>query len=142
MDAINAVKNGESVKEAERIYGIPKSTLADTLNKKYKIPGKPGRRQTIPQEVENKIANAVKEVLRQGIGITRRQLLIRVGELSRKIKFAFKSGKPGKDCFATIPQQKEADIAEAAITYLFVPPVVPHAKQGSSTTGRKTATFH
>ena len=99
MKAINAVKNGESVREAERNYGVPKSTIADSLKKKYKLPGRPGRRQIIPLEVENKIANAVKEAAKQGIGITRRQLLSRVGELSRKMKFAFNNGKPGKDWF-------------------------------------------
>ena len=36
MKAINAVKNGESVREAERNYAVPKSTIADSMKKKYK----------------------------------------------------------------------------------------------------------
>ena len=99
MKAISAVKNGESVREAQRNYGVPKSTIADSLKKKFKFPGRPGRCQIIPLEVENKMANAVKEASKQGIGITRRQLLSRVGELSRKMKFAVNNGKPGKDWF-------------------------------------------
>lgn len=35
MNAINAVKSKESFREAGMIYGIPKSTLADKLNKTF-----------------------------------------------------------------------------------------------------------
>lgn len=73
------------------------------MKKKYKNPGKPGRRTAIPPEIEEKIANALKEASRQGMGISRRQLLRRVGTLCKKIKLEarqFNRQIPGKDWFA------------------------------------------
>ena len=50
-------------------------------------------------EIENRIAKAVAEAARQGIGISRGQLLRRVGALCKQMKIPLKNGKAGKDWF-------------------------------------------
>lgn len=85
QEAVSAVLKGTySIRKAADIINVNKSTLQDTMKKKFKNPGKPGRRTTIPPEIEEKIANALKEASRQGMGISRRQLLRRVGTLCKK----------------------------------------------------------
>ena len=49
---------------------------------------------------------------------------------------------PHEGGIATIPQEREADLAETAINNLFIPPTLPQSSHGSSITGRKTVTFH
>ena len=34
-EAIAAIKNGMQIKEASKIFGVPRSTLSDKLHKKY-----------------------------------------------------------------------------------------------------------
>ncbi|KAK3108839.1 hypothetical protein FSP39_017026 [Pinctada imbricata] len=88
-----------SLRKASLKFGIPKSTLHDTISKKYPSPGKPGRRPTIPIEIENRVARAVIEAARQGIGISKRQFLRRVGSLCKQIGIKFKKGNPGKEWY-------------------------------------------
>nr|XP_011443131.2 jerky protein homolog [Crassostrea gigas] len=101
--AVDAVQKGEySVRKAAEKYGVNKSTLHDTCKKKYKNPGKPGRAPLVPIEIENKIATALTEAARQGMGVSRRQLLRRVGALCKKMKVLLPSTAgnfPGKDWF-------------------------------------------
>lgn len=104
QEAVSAVLKGTySIRKAADIINVNKSTLQDTMKKKFKNPGKPGRRTPIPPEIEEKIANALKEASRQGMGISRRQLLRRVGTLCKKMKLEagqFNQKIPGKDWFA------------------------------------------
>ena len=90
QEALLAVKSqGLSIRETSTRYNIPKSTIGDTLSKKFKSPGKPGRSTLIPTEIEDRVAKAVKEAARQGIGILKQQLLRRVGFLCKKLKNQF-----------------------------------------------------
>lgn len=85
QEAVSAVLKGTySIRKAADIINVNKSTLHDTMKKKVKNPRKPGRRTTIPPEIEEKIANALKEASKHGMGISRRQLLRRVGTLCKK----------------------------------------------------------
>jgi transposase-like protein len=96
--AIEAVKSGKlSIRQAADEFEVNKSTLHDTIKKKFKNPGKPGRKPIIDAEFENKIAQTLVEAARQGMGVSRRQLLRRVGVLCRKMKLHMKN--PGKDWF-------------------------------------------
>ena len=45
---------------------------------------------------------------------------------------------PDAGGIATIPQEREADLAEAAINDLFIPPALLQSSHWSSNTGRKT----
>lgn len=96
--AMEAVNSGRlSIRRAADEFLVNRSTLHDTIRKKYQNPGKPGRKQIIPNEVENKISNALIEAARQGVGVSRRQLLRRIGTLSKKLKLQIQT--PGKDWF-------------------------------------------
>ncbi|XP_062595646.1 uncharacterized protein LOC134257003 [Saccostrea cucullata] len=103
QNAVSSVMKGTySIRKAAEMFNVNKSTFHDTIKKKYKNPGQPGRKTAIPPEVEQKIANALKEASKQGMGISRRQLLRRVGSLCKKMKIEvdqFKQQTPGKDWF-------------------------------------------
>ena len=49
---------------------------------------------------------------------------------------------PDAGGIATIPQERKADLAEAAINDPFIPPALPQSSHGYSNTGRETVTFH
>ena len=67
------------------------------LGKKFLHLGKPGRKQVVSPDIDNKISTVLIEAARQGVGVSRRQLLRRAGTLKNKIKQCTKT--PGKDWF-------------------------------------------
>lgn len=101
MNAVDAVKSGHlSIRKAAIEFDVPKTTLHDTLKEKYQDAGMPGLKPTLPINIENRIANALKEASRQGMGVSRLQVMRRVGDLTKKMKLsvaAFKGKYPGKD---------------------------------------------
>ena len=101
MNAVDAVKSGHlSIRKAAIEFDVPKTTLHDTLKEKYQDAGMPGRKPALPVNIENRIANALKEASRQGMGVSRLQVMRRVGDLTKKMKLsvaAFKGKYPGKD---------------------------------------------
>jgi hypothetical protein len=48
----------------------------------------PGRKPALPVNIENRIANALKEASRQGMGVSRLQVMRRVGDLTKKMKLS------------------------------------------------------
>ena len=98
-NAAESIKNGSmSLRKAAEHYGVPRSTISDRVNHRFPNPGKLGRPPAIPFEVEVKIVNAVKAASQQGIGVTRQQLLSRVGALCRSMGTSpFKKAIPSKD---------------------------------------------
>jgi len=98
-DALEAVRNRRlSVWRAAEEFGVPKSTLHDRISGKYGEETRPGRKPALPDYIENKIVEAVKEASRQGVGVSRRQLLVRTGELCRQFKVTpFKKATPTND---------------------------------------------
>ena len=72
MNAVDAVKSGHlSIRKAAIEFDVPKTTLHDTLKEKYQDAGMPGRKPALPVNIENRIANALKEASRQGMGVSR-----------------------------------------------------------------------
>jgi hypothetical protein len=60
------------------------------------------RKPALPVNIKNRIANALKEASRHGMGVSRLQVMRRVGDLTKKMKLsvaAFKGKSPGKDWF-------------------------------------------
>lgn len=96
--AVRSVKDGAmSIRKAAKTFCVPKSTLHDRVTEKSAMDAHPGRKPAIPEVIENKIVESVKEASRQGIGISRKQLLVRTGELCRKFKVTpFKKLTPSK----------------------------------------------
>jgi hypothetical protein len=56
---------------------------------KYQDAGMPGRKPALPVNIENRIANALKEASRQGMGVSRLQVMRRVGDLPRLIAIPY-----------------------------------------------------
>ena len=98
-EAVNQVSNGVlSVRQASSQFGIPKSTIQDEVSGVSPIDKKPGRPTAIPLEIESKIVAAVKEASKRGLGISRKQLLVRTGVLCQRMGIAaFKNKTPSKD---------------------------------------------
>ncbi|XP_071133040.1 jerky protein homolog [Mytilus edulis] len=98
-NAVDAVKSGMSIRKAAIRYGVPKSSLNDRTTGKKPIALEFGRKPTIPIEIEDRMVEVVLTLSEKGFGITKRQMLARVGTLVRQmdLKTPFKNGIPGKD---------------------------------------------
>lgn len=96
--AVDVVKAKQmSIRKAAEFYNVPKSTLHDRVTGKIEIEARPGRRTAFHDEIEEKIVTTVKEAAKQGIGICRRQLLARTGDLCRRFRVTpFKNVTPSK----------------------------------------------
>ncbi|XP_069131674.1 tigger transposable element-derived protein 1-like [Argopecten irradians] len=95
--AVNAVREGLSVRKAAMKYGIAKSTLSDKVTNKSEIGAKIGRKPALPEDVEKKIVSNIKKSADRGFGVSRQQLLTRTGILCRRMNASvFKNGAPTK----------------------------------------------
>ncbi|KAK3108154.1 hypothetical protein FSP39_002119 [Pinctada imbricata] len=106
-EAVKAVKEGRfSIRGASKEFSVPKSTLQDKISGRTEVGVPLGRRPALPVEMENKIVQTVKTAARQGMGITRRQLLQRTGVLCKRTKLnAFKNGAPTKDWWQSLKKR-------------------------------------
>ncbi|XP_060577256.1 uncharacterized protein LOC132734512 [Ruditapes philippinarum] len=97
-DAVNAVKEGMSIRQAAKHFNVPKSTIGDRISGKHELHVPNGRPPHIPKAIEDKIVDAVKMAARRGIGLTRQQVLNRTLVLTKRMKIGggfpnFKAGK-------------------------------------------------
>lgn len=94
--AIEAIENGTmSYRKAEKTFNVPRSTLENHVSGKCDINVRMGRKPALPEEVEDKIVDTRKVASKQGIGITRSQLLRRTGELCKRLRLtSFKNVQP------------------------------------------------
>jgi hypothetical protein len=66
-----------------------------------------GRKPALPKEVENKIVSTLKEAAKQGIRISRQQLLRRTGALCKRLRVSpFKKICPSKDWWSGVKKKK------------------------------------
>ena len=101
--ALNAVRSGSmSANMAAKTYGVPRSTIGDRLRGKVEDDAHPGNDPVIPLETENEIVSIVLSSATRGFGITKQELIHRVGVFcsTRNLKTPFTDGKPGKDWWA------------------------------------------
>lgn len=111
--AVDAVKSGKmSVRKAAKMFKVPKSAINDHVSRTIGEGRRPGKQPVFPLEVENEIAEKVKEAGKMGFGITRAQLAFKVGRLATimRVKSPFKNGFPGKDWMAGF-QNRHPDIS-------------------------------
>ena len=80
-DAVDAVKNGLSVRQASKRYNVPRSTLSDRVLGKVEANAKPGRKTTLPEKMEKAIAAQCMKAAESGFGLTPKQVRIRTGRL-------------------------------------------------------------
>lgn len=102
-NALNAIRADRiTVKRASILYNIPRTTLRDHLKGRRGIKSKSfGRSTDISFQEEKKIADGIKAMEKWGFGLSRAEVLEKVGEYVRlnKQKTRFKDGKPGEDWF-------------------------------------------
>jgi hypothetical protein len=84
---------------ASKKFGIPRSTLGDRLTGKVLDDATLGRKPILPPSIEKEIVDVVCLSAERGFGITKAQLLNRVGSLTKAMKLPtpFKDGLPGND---------------------------------------------
>lgn len=96
--------NNMSLRKASMQYGVSVMTIHDHIAGKVEDGARPGRSTVLSHEIERKIVDKIKNVAKQGFGITRRLLKVKIARLirSNKIVTPFKNGIPGKDWLSGI----------------------------------------
>lgn len=99
--AVLAVENGLSVRNAAKQFSMPKSTIGDRVAGKHALKTSHGRPPALPTEVESKIASSIKMAAKLGVGLSRRQILIRSNEVYKRMKkgTGYTNFHAGKDRF-------------------------------------------
>ena len=99
--AVQAVQQGASIRNAAASFGVPRSTIGDRISGKHDIHVEHGRPPHISPEIENKIqfVDSVKMAARRGIGLTRKQVLLRTSVLCSRLEISsrYSNFKAGKD---------------------------------------------
>ncbi|XP_050509916.1 uncharacterized protein LOC126886858 [Diabrotica virgifera virgifera] len=87
-----------SIRQASKIYNVPKSTLLDTMKEKYKTPGNIGGPTVLSSSEEDLIIKWIIEMGNVGFPVTRSQLVDSVSKLIQNLKrkTPFKNYIPGK----------------------------------------------
>ncbi|KAL5015325.1 hypothetical protein ScPMuIL_009595 [Solemya velum] len=96
--AVDCVRKGTlSVRAAAKKFGIAKSTLGDRVSGKTELTARSGCNPVLPMELETEVIESVTSSAEKGFGISRKQLLSRIGILCRKTKIkGFKNETPSK----------------------------------------------
>lgn len=106
--AVDAVKSGKmSVRKAAKMFKVPKSTINDHVSGTIGEGRRPGRQPVFPLEVENEIAEKLKEAGKMGFGITRAQLAFKVGRLATimRVKTPFLNRSSWKRLDGWVPKK-------------------------------------
>ncbi|XP_033739537.1 uncharacterized protein LOC117326861 [Pecten maximus] len=82
--------------KASKAFGIPKTTILDHKNGKYKMGSVPGRKPVIPKNLEDSMVAKAIEASNKGFGVSKKQLLLKTARLCRtsKLPTPFKNGVP------------------------------------------------
>lgn len=94
--AVDDVKaNTYSIRKAAEIFGVPKSTIADC---KVAVDATPGRKPVLPKEVEDRIVRVSTLAAQKGMGVSRRQLMLKTGRICQTLNLdtPFNNSVPGK----------------------------------------------
>lgn len=99
VDALHACRTGRiSANAAAKAFGIPRATIGDYLRDHSDERSRSGRAPVVPLHIENEVTKHVLQAAEQGFGVTRQQLLYKVGRMCKDIglKTPFSGGIPGK----------------------------------------------
>lgn len=98
--AMAAIKSGlMSQRQASKDFQIPQSTLSDYVRGRSNQDSKPGAKPILPPEIENMIAEKCVQASERGFGVSKQQLLSRVGHIAKAQnlpKIKSKTGMPGQ----------------------------------------------
>ena len=72
---IEAVRTGISIHEAASKYGVPRSTLGDSVNGQIYLTARPGRDPVFPKEVEDSMVVKAMSRADQGFGLSKRTMI-------------------------------------------------------------------
>lgn len=90
--ALQAVRNNEmSQRKASQAFGVPQARISDHIRGK-------GRAPVVPRKVEAVITEKVTKAAEMGMGMSKLQVMQKVGKVVRqlKLKTPFKKNVPGK----------------------------------------------
>ena len=97
-NAAHAVQQGMSIRKASAYFGVPRSTIGDRRSGKHEVNVEHGRPPHIPRDIEHKLVDSVKMAARRGIGLTRKQVLLRTSVLCQRLNITrYANFKAGKD---------------------------------------------
>ena len=98
LAAVEAVRNGMSIRKAAETHGVPRSSLGDRVSGKVAPETRPGKAPVIPLELENQMVDKSLKLADQGFGLSKRKLTARAGQLCKTlgIRNRFKNGTPGR----------------------------------------------
>ena len=96
--AVEAVREGASIREASSKFGVPRSTLGDRMTGRIAVEARPGHSPIIPIEIENRMVEKAVSCANQGFGVSKKTLTARAGSLCRSLGLnnKFTRGIPGK----------------------------------------------
>ncbi|XP_051162064.1 uncharacterized protein LOC127282037 [Leptopilina boulardi] len=97
--ALAAIKNGMSIRNASKIYQIPRTTLLYKYTGKSPISAKKGPALVLTEKEENELVSWFTMISDKGFTLTKQQLLDSVQLLVNKIekrKTPFSDGRPGR----------------------------------------------
>ena len=98
--AISQVRQGKmSQRQASKVYGIPRMTLADKVTGRVPENGRSGPPLALGKEDEDMMANHVKNMAKAGFPYTKQSLLLEVKRIldhDRRVVPCFKDNLPGK----------------------------------------------
>lgn len=85
--------------------------LENHVSGKYDMETQMGRKPALPEVVENKIVVTLKHASKQGIGISRAQLLRRTGEFHKRLRVTpFKHMQPSKDWWTGLKKNLHSEL--------------------------------
>lgn len=103
LAAVESVRNKRlSLRRASLVYKIPKTTILDHVTGRRGTKSKSfGRDLDIPYDEEQKIAEGIRVMEKGGFGLSRLEVIEKVGEYVKKnkLKTRFKDSIPGPDWF-------------------------------------------
>ncbi|XP_063215801.1 uncharacterized protein LOC134527237 [Bacillus rossius redtenbacheri] len=97
-EALQAVKDGMSIKQAAERHGVPRNTLSDKVKGKTPIGRKMGPESWLKKEEESMLVQWALSLCKAGFPITIDDLQNSVQQLSKELRrpFPFKDGRPGR----------------------------------------------
>ena len=107
--ALEEVKSGRlTFGAASKLFAVPKTTLRDHANDRSTVGKKAGRQTTIPKEVEDDIVEKVISASKAGFPLTKRQFLLKVGLLAKKLnlKTQFKNNVPSQEYWRSLKRRR------------------------------------
>ena len=70
--AVEAVREGASIREASSKFGVPRSTLGDRMTGRIAVEARPGHSPIIPIEIENRMVEKAVSCANQGFGVSKK----------------------------------------------------------------------